>query len=165
MKPIQIPNFGAVDAVRNIRRGGTPTPEAWKALKDDYHITQVIRLSTGHETNDGLALVNGLDVFPYPIPVFEQIALPPPRDYLMQIVRAIHDNTFVHCGSETRTQQWLHDHEDCDAGGNDRTGLIIGVYRVVRCGWGKDQAWAEMRRYHFHRILVGLYEAWLKFEP
>ena len=159
-----IPNFGVVDQQQRIVRGGTPTPDAWVELKVQWSIRRVVRLSTATESNDGPALLAGLEVLPFPMPIFDQI-FEPPRTLVMAAVDAVQAGTFVHCGSDSRTQRWLHDHEDYDAGGNDRTGLIIGVYRVVRCGWGKDETWAEMRRYYFHRFLAGLYASWLSFAP
>ena len=43
---------------------------------------------------------------------------------------------FVHC-------QW----------GADRTGAMMGIYRVTHDGWTFDQAWAEMRKYGFKPFL------------
>ncbi len=34
--------------------------------------------------------------------------------------------------------------------GADRTGCMIGIWRVTRRGWAFPQAWAEMRRYGFN---------------
>lgn len=33
--------------------------------------------------------------------------------------------------------------------GADRTGAMVGIWRVTRQGWSFDRAWAEMRRYGF----------------
>jgi protein tyrosine/serine phosphatase len=45
--------------------------------------------------------------------------------------------------------------------GQDRTGLVVGVYRVKHDGWSKDKAWDEMVHHDFHQELVGLVEFWL----
>ena len=55
------------------------------------------------------------------------------------ILAALHDNSnqpvYVHC---------MH--------GEDRTGLIIGLYRTKFDGWSSDKAYAEMIQNHFHPI-------------
>jgi protein tyrosine/serine phosphatase len=43
--------------------------------------------------------------------------------------------------------------------GQDRTGLIIGLYRLNE-GWTKDAAYKEMLVHHFHSSLHGLHEYW-----
>jgi protein tyrosine/serine phosphatase len=35
------------------------------------------------------------------------------------------------------------------AHGSDRTGCLVGIWRVVNDGWGYDEAYAEMRKYYF----------------
>ena len=55
--------------------------------------------------------------------------------------------TFVHC-----------------AHGQDRTGLVVAVYRV-RHGWTKAQAQAEMLRLGFHPTLLGLWQSWVDVVP
>ena len=42
--------------------------------------------------------------------------------------------------------------------GADRTGLIIAAYRIVYCGWTKEQAIGEMRNggYHFDQSLENM---------
>jgi tyrosine-protein phosphatase SIW14 len=43
--------------------------------------------------------------------------------------------------------------------GDDRTGVMIAAYRIAEQHWTADQAYNEMRVYHFHRhlILIGHY--------
>lgn len=48
--------------------------------------------------------------------------------------------------------------------GEDRTGLIVATYRVTRCGWTKDVAWAEALRFGYRaRLNFGLNRTWDKF--
>jgi hypothetical protein len=47
--------------------------------------------------------------------------------------------------------------------GWDRTGLLVGMYRVIYDGWTTDKAYEEMRRLGFHPELRGLREAWEAF--
>lgn len=53
--------------------------------------------------------------------------------------------------SPTRDGVYIHCHD-----GNDRTGCLVGVYRVVKEGWSIQQAYQEMLKYgydpHFTRM-------------
>ena len=49
--------------------------------------------------------------------------------------------------------------------GQDRTGYLIGRYRVNSEGWSKDEAYLEMLKFGFHPELHGLHEAWEEFTP
>jgi tyrosine-protein phosphatase SIW14 len=40
--------------------------------------------------------------------------------------------------------------------GEDRTGLVIGLHRVLAQGWAPETAYREMLRYGFHRALIAL---------
>lgn len=48
--------------------------------------------------------------------------------------------------------------------GQDRTGYVIGRYRVLHDGWTKDAAYNEMRAHNFHYELHGIHEAWERFK-
>jgi protein tyrosine/serine phosphatase len=47
--------------------------------------------------------------------------------------------------------------------GADRTGCMIGIWRVTQEGWTFPQAWAEMRQYGFHPRWTKLTQAVRKF--
>jgi protein tyrosine/serine phosphatase len=49
--------------------------------------------------------------------------------------------------------------------GHDRTGLAVGMHRVVNCKWTKDAAYQEMLKMGFHPELHGLQEFWESFRP
>ena len=55
---------------------------------------------------------------------------------------------FVHC---------LH--------GKDRTGLVIGLYRVLVEGWPRDKAYQEMKEIGFNPWLMGLYHYFWSHPP
>ena len=55
----------------------------------------------------------------------------------------IGSGTFVHC---------TH--------GQDRTGLIIAIYRLTKCGWSKKKAQREMLKLGFHKEMLGLWRFW-----
>lgn len=40
--------------------------------------------------------------------------------------------------------------------GEDRTGLVVGLYRVLDQGWAPEIAYREMLRFGFHRALLAL---------
>jgi len=40
--------------------------------------------------------------------------------------------------------------------GADRTGVLIGIYRILVQGWSFDKAYDEMRDHHFKPFLVGM---------
>jgi len=62
---------------------------------------------------------------------------PPSEITIHQFLQVVNDPAnqpvFVHC-------------ED----GHIRTGVMTAVYRITHDGWTADQAYAEMKKYHFH---------------
>ena len=69
---------------------------------------------------------------------------PPKADIIDQILKTMyltpnHEKILVHC---------LH--------GQDRSGLICGLYRRKYQGWSRCAAWREMLDRGFHPILLGL---------
>ena len=83
--------------------------------------------------------------------------------HVEQSVAAIGPGTFVHCGSDSRSKSKLMADFN-DQGGQDRTGLIIAVWRVKVQHWSKADAWAEMKRFGFHDE-PGLLIFWDQFKP
>jgi protein tyrosine/serine phosphatase len=136
-----IPNFDIVEA--GIYRGGQPDcGEHWQFLKD-LGVEQVIKLNTDSEGSDEAWTKMGGELFKVPETAWKQIITEP--DIAVQILTAvefIRPKTFIHC---------LH--------GQDRTGLVIGAYRLKR-GWSKREAYVEMLSHGFHPILLGLSKAW-----
>jgi hypothetical protein len=49
--------------------------------------------------------------------------------------------------------------------GQDRTGYVLGRYRVLHDHWTKGAAYREMLAHSFHPELVGLQHAWDEFTP
>jgi hypothetical protein len=47
--------------------------------------------------------------------------------------------------------------------GQDRTGLLVGEFRVRMQGWSITQAWDEMIRQGYHWELIDLSRAWMRF--
>lgn len=135
-----IENFAEVEP--NIYRGGQPTDEGWNALKA-AGVAIIIKLNTAAEAQDVAAAALGMGVVYQPIDTAEQILFKPKRESVLTATSLIFPNTFIHC-----------EH------GQDRTGLIVGCYRVQFEGWKKEAAWKEMLDHGFHPELLGLTLFW-----
>lgn len=142
--PLGVPAYAQVSS--NIWRGGQPTEAGWNWLASNG-VKRVVKLNMIHngvEDTEQFAVSNGLLVFRCPIPFMEQTIGRPDQIRLDAAVAAIsQEGTFVHCTF-----------------GKDRTGLVIGMYRVRKEGWSKEAAYSEMIDKGFHPALLGLQEAW-----
>jgi hypothetical protein len=154
-----VPNLVQVEA--GVWRSGqpcdghdaTPCADQWAYLKS-LGIRRVVKLNFPDEGSDDGAGRAGLEMVLLP--------MQPAGD------KDVFDNalnTFVHPRLETvdaavkelATKDGVLVH--CTHG-QDRTGLIVGVYRVEIDGWTKDAAYAEMVKLGFHPGLHGLHEFW-----
>lgn len=155
LKPI--PNFAQVD--KSVWRGGQPTAQGWTNLYQ-LGVHWVIKLNTDAEGSDELAAQLGMTVYKFPISVGEQLEGGPQLSTVSKAVAMLQrGNAYVHCGSDARTRSKL-DVFLKTQGGQDRTGLVVGVYRVWVDGWPKAKAYAEMKSFGFHPLLKGLYDFW-----
>ena len=160
-----VPNFWAVDAPNNIFRGAMPTKEGFNYLKSQCGVIRIVKLSTDTEGSDDYGRSIGMTVMKLPIPWWRQTVLSPVQADLVSAVNDIIPGTFVHCGSDSRTAGYEPDDID-RVGGNDRTGLVIGLYRRFKMGWSKDNAYVEMIAHGFHEVLLGgLCRAWDRQTP
>lgn len=136
--PHGLPNFSTVEP--GIYRGGQPTVEGWKYLKS-IGVKTVIKLNQG---TDDWAMTNGMRIISRPISFWEQTFGQPDRSALDTAISSISgEGTYIHC-----------------AHGWDRTGLMVGEFRVRKEKWPKEKAYAEMLEHNFHPILRGLYRTW-----
>lgn len=159
-----IPNFAQVSP-GIYRSGQITTQEGWNYLRQvvgpNVRI-HVVKLNYSNEGSDELAVESGYDVRELPIqPQGDQdtwddlkSAFTKPDMQTVASVEAllaqatVKDVWLVHC---------TH--------GQDRTGFIIGVHRVLHEHWTKQKAYEEMRTHHFHWELRGIHEAWEGFQP
>ncbi len=139
--PHGIPNFSQV--APGVWRGGQPTVEGWEYLKS-LGVQRVVKLNTEHEASDEWATTNGIEVIHLPITLAQQTIGKPGCNELNLAVSALErEGTFVHCQH-----------------GQDRTGLVIGAYRVKVGHWMKIAAYREMKANGFHPLLRGLCWSW-----
>lgn len=137
---VGIPNLAEVDG--SVLRGGQPSAGGWCWLKNSG-ITKIVKLNLEGDASDSSGVSLGMTQTYCPIDLADQIIFKPDYSTVMAAVNAIQPGTFVHC---------TH--------GQDRTGLVIGCYRVLKQGWTKDAAWAEMLQHGFHPELLGLTLFW-----
>lgn len=145
------------------RSGQITTREGWSYIRDvtKARRVHVIKLNFDNEGSDALAVEMGFDV--------HVLAIQPQGDQdLWDSVRGV----FV-LPDMARVAQAVQLLAGADSGdvwlvhcthGQDRTGLIVGIYRVMHDHWTKVKAYQEMRDHHFHPALHGVHEAWERFD-
>lgn len=142
-----VPNLVQVDP--GVYRSGQPdnTTASWGYLRS-LGITRDVKLNFESEGSDSAASVSGIAITYLPIqPDGDLVTIidEPDTASIFAAAEAMHagGGVLVHC---------TH--------GQDRTGLAVGVYRVLYDGWSKDKAWDEMISRGFHVELVGLLAWW-----
>jgi protein tyrosine/serine phosphatase len=136
-----LPNFGVV--APGIYRGAAPMPSGWAVLKALGVRTEIdLRIERkGRTEAEAGARSAGIDRIRIPLgseaPTPAQV-----RTFLSVVDDPSRLPVYVHC-------QY----------GADRTGAMIGIYRVTRQGWPYARTYAEMRRYGFKPFLHALDEA------
>jgi protein tyrosine/serine phosphatase len=130
--PPGLPNFHTT--VPGIYRGGAPTVQGLKRLKA-MGVHTIIDLRIAPKTvrkEEILARSMGFQWINLPM----GSDAPTPREVstlLATLKRAPQQSVYVHCQH-----------------GADRTGCMIGIWRVTQQGWSYPRAFAEMRRYGFN---------------
>jgi hypothetical protein len=158
-----IPNFGTVSPRHKIYRGGEPpTAESWAFLQS-LGVHTVVKLNTEKESHDCGAMALHMKVIRRPINDQQQFLGSP--DFSKTIDCAVgvmrRGGVFVHCGSDGRSKPNSFGALTDTQGGQDRTGLVVGCYRVRVEHWKKAKARNEMKSFHFHAMLLpGLARFW-----
>jgi protein tyrosine/serine phosphatase len=130
-QPVTIPGVAnCYQVTTNLYRGAQPTAAGVKALQA-HGIKSIINLRTFHSDanklrDTPLASLH-LRTEPWHAEVEDTVA------FLRFMSDTNHLPAFVHCQR-----------------GADRTGIECAMYRLVVCGWKKDDALAEMRDGGFH---------------
>jgi tyrosine-protein phosphatase SIW14 len=145
-----VPNLAQVD--ENVWRSGEPAGnEGWAYLKS-LGIMRVVKLDYDAEGSDEGAEDAGMQVTYLPIPPEDGR----PLTTLEKPPAAAIDTAVAILASAAPTAKIL---VHC-AYGQDRTGLVVGAYRVRHEGWTKSAAHREMIQHGFHPELVGLDAFW-----
>lgn len=131
---LQIPRYGKV--VEGIFRGGRPELSDLALIQKQNGIKTIINL----ETNDGVVKAEyaqakrlGIQFFAEPMSAFKT----PSDAQVQKILNALTNSSLQ--------PLFLHCHH-----GEDRTGMIIGLYRVFVQKWKPQQAYKEMLDNGFH---------------
>lgn len=145
-----IPHFKEV--APGVYRGGQPTAEGWVYLKAQG-VKTVVKLDLPSEGSDADAVKLGMTVVDASGPPSDigSVLRAPKPEKLRLAVDALQNEelrpVFVHCRN-----------------GQDRTGLVVGLFRVLHDHYTKAAAYKEMRANKFHPALHGLHEFWEEFD-
>ncbi len=156
-----IPNFAVVDRAKVVYRGAQPTtPEAWKYIKSKG-VQTVVKLNGENEGSDAGAEAESLTVVRLPISTVEQTIGSPKISTVDSAVAQLRlGKCYVHCGSTARSNPNSLAAKLGSQGGQDRTGLIVAIYRVRVDHTTKADAEKEMMEHCFHPMLPGLANFW-----
>jgi len=145
-----LPNFREVTP--GVYRGGQPTAAGWAYLKS-LGVKTDVKLDLPSEGSDEEAAKLGIKVVDASGPPadFRNALGAPKPERIRLAVQTLQDESqwpvYVHCRH-----------------GQDRTGLVVGLFRVLHDHYTKAQAYKEMRAHHFHPALHGLHEMWESFD-
>jgi protein tyrosine/serine phosphatase len=127
---IRIKNFGRTND--NYFRGAQPDIRDYPDLAALGVKTVIDLTADGRSDEAGLVQRAGMKFYRIPLTTSEQ----PPEAAVTQFLKLVNDPAnwpvFVHC-----------------QGGRHRTGVMTAVYRMTNDGWSANQAYDEMRQYHF----------------
>jgi protein tyrosine/serine phosphatase len=130
-----LPNFHKVHSY--LYRGGEPSEPGLYKLKD-MGIATIIDLRGSYKhTHPEESLANKLGINYINLPMSDKAPTNEQVKTLINTIESARDDknkgpVFVHC-----------------AHGSDRTGCMIGIWRVVEDGWTYENAYKEMRKYWF----------------
>jgi protein tyrosine/serine phosphatase len=127
---VRIGNFGTVND--RLYRGSQPKGHDFTDLAA-LGVKAVIDLQKDGPSNEaGIVRRAGMQFFRIPMTTSD----PPTNGQIAEFFKIVNDPTnqpvYVHC-----------------AGGRHRTGTLIAIYRMTYEGWTADQAYREMKQYHF----------------
>lgn len=136
-----LPNFHLVAG--NIYRGGAPTKEGLNTLKTmKIHTIIDLRISP-KEVREEKALAESMGFTWLNLPMGKEAPTKKQVEtFLATLAKESTEPVFVHCQH-----------------GADRTGCMIGIYRVQVQDWSFDRAWTEMLKHGFKPYLSELKKA------
>ncbi len=134
---VPIPNFAKVTDA--LYRGALPDAEGYRALESRLRVRRVLSIIE-HESEEDcrLALANGIEEWHHI--AFSDRHAPEEASVRrwLDYIRTSETNgaVFTHC-----------------RGGRHRTGVLVAVLRVTDCGWTREQAFDEMKKYGWYSAL------------
>jgi len=157
-----VPNLAQVNA-SVWRSGQINSLEGWKYIQSVAGLKHVHVITVDGVDGDVIAEQLGIDVHRLPIqPRGDQDIFDDVESVFVQPAAGSITEAEKLLTSASPNDVWL---VHCTHG-QDRTGLVIGIYRVGHDGWTKDRAYVEMIAHNFHPELHGLHEFWDNFhEP
>jgi protein tyrosine/serine phosphatase len=127
---IRIDNFGRVND--NFYRGAQPKGSDYTDLAALGVKTVIDLQEDGPSDESGIVQRAGMRFFRIPMTTSD----PPTRGQIAQFFTIVNEPAnqpvYVHC-----------------AGGRHRTGTMTALYRITNDGWTANQAYGEMKQYHF----------------
>ncbi|MHB0935942.1 MAG: fused DSP-PTPase phosphatase/NAD kinase-like protein [Armatimonadota bacterium] len=139
--PKALPNFQEV-VEEQIYRGGAPTYWGMKKLKA-LGITTIIDLRIEKKNREEKKVAEELGFTWVHIPLGREApTVKQVKTFLELLDKAEEEPVYVHCQH-----------------GADRTGAMIGIYRMRVQGWDFEKTWKEMRKYGFKTFLTELKDA------
>lgn len=145
------------------RSGQSATTDAWDYLSS-LGIQHVLKLNFDDEGDETEAKLHGMEVVRVPVEpttkagfvdLVEDVFAEPSADSMAAIL-----NTLQRIKEDRGTLGgWLIHCKN----GHDRTGLVVGMLRVIVDGWDKHHAWVEMLDRGYHPDLIGLDRAFHDF--
>lgn len=148
---VPVRNFAKVDD--RVYRGAWPDAAGLRAMHEKLGIGTVVNFIPGDRADDRRRAVDaGIDDW-WHIPLSDRETPDTElvKSWLHSVRAAKNPPIFMHC-----------------KGGRHRTGILIGVYRVVEHGWTKERAFEEMKVYGWYSALGhGPLKAWFfdVFDP
>jgi protein tyrosine/serine phosphatase len=141
-----LPNFHEVYPY--LYRGGEPTEAGMSQLKAKG-VGTIIDLRAKTEQEIAEAKIAKQQGFKYiNLPMTSEAPTPA---QINKVLSTIDDAKKKHMNGDTKSAVFVH----C-AHGSDRTGCLIGIWRVSRDGWDYPTAYQEMRKYYFSPKFVKL---------
>jgi protein tyrosine/serine phosphatase len=131
---IRIGNFGRIND--NYYRGAQPETRDYTDLAAIGVKTVIDLTSDGLEDEQALAERAGMKFYRIPLTTFDRPADAAVAKFLKLVNDPANQPVYVHC-----------------QGGRHRTGVMTAVYRMTHDGWTADQAYTEMKQYHFEGLL------------
>jgi protein tyrosine/serine phosphatase len=130
-----IPRFDQV--AEGFYRGGQPQQQGYEHLKQ-LGIKTVINLRVENQEAEEVKSL-GFQHVHIPMSAWEQV----PESKIQMFFQVLHDHdrypVFVHCER-----------------GADRTGFMVGLYRIAFQGWSADRAYEEARAHGMYPWYLGL---------